>query len=273
VPAYMPFLEVPGHHGRQTLLVEMALDGDRTVYDLDALDRAFAAGGHLLILCNPHNPLGRVMEATELDAIAGVVERHGGRVVADEIHAPIVFPGHRHVPYASRSAATAAHTVTATSASKAWNLAGLKCAQLIVSNDADRAVLESLGPWATRGASSLGVVANTAAYAHGRPWLDAVLTYLDHNRKLLAELLATHLPEVRHTPPEGTYLAWLDCRRLGLPAALGDFFLEHADVALVDGARCGPPGEGFVRVNIATTAALLARIVEQMAAAVRSHRS
>jgi cystathionine beta-lyase len=273
VPAYMPFLEVPGHHRRQILLVEMALDGDRTVYDLDALDRAFAAGGHLLILCNPHNPLGRVMEATELDAIAAVVERHGGRVFADEIHAPIVFPGHRHVAYASRSATTAAHAVTATSASKAWNLAGLKCAQLIVSNDADRAVLESLGPWATRGASSLGVVANTAAYAHGRPWLDAVLTYLDHNRKLLAELLATHLPEVRHTPPEGTYLAWLDCRRLGLPAALGDFFLEHADVALVDGARCGPPGEDFVRVNIATTAALLTRIVEQMAAAVRSHRS
>jgi cystathionine beta-lyase len=273
VPAYMPFLEVPAHHGRQTLLVEMAHDGDRDVYDLDALDGAFEAGGHLLILCNPHNPLGRVMEATELDAIAEVVERHGGRVFADEIHAPIVFPSHRHVPYASRSAATAAHTVTATSASKAWNLAGLKCAQLIVSSDADRAVLASLGPWATRGASSLGVVANTAAYTHGRPWLDTVLTYLDHNRKLFAELVAAHLPGVVHEPPEGTYLAWLDCRPLGLPAALGDFFLEQADVALVDGARCGPPGEGFVRVNIATTAALLTRIVEQMAAAVGSLRS
>ena len=273
VPAYMPFLEVPALHGRETLFVEMVRDGDRYVYDLDALDRAFAAGGHLLILCNPYNPLGRVMEPAELDAIAAVVERHGGRVFADEIHAPLVFPGHRHVPYASRSATTAAHTVTATSASKAWNLPGLKCAQLIVSNDADRAVLESLGPWATRGASTLGVVANTAAFAHGRGWLDAVLAYLDRNRHLLAELLGALLPDVRYTPPEGTYLAWLDCRALGLPSQLGSFFLEHADVALVDGARCGPPGEGFVRLNVATTAAILTRVVEQMAATVRSYRS
>jgi cystathionine beta-lyase len=273
VPAYMPFLDVPGLHGRETLFIEMAHHGDRYVYDLDALDRAFAAGGHLLVLCNPYNPLGRVMEAAELDAIAVVVERHGGRVFADEIHAPLVFPGHRHVPYASRSATTAAHAVTATSASKAWNLPGLKCAQLIVSNDADRAALEALGPWATGGASSLGVVANTAAFAGGRPWLDAVLAYLDRTRCVLAELLDDVLPDVRYTPPEGTYLAWLDCRPLGLPTALGDFFLEHADVALVDGARCGPPGEGFVRLNIATTTVILTRIVEQMAAAVRSYRS
>jgi cysteine-S-conjugate beta-lyase len=272
VPAYMPFLDLPGHHGRDVLPVEIVADGDRDVYDLEALDHAFAAGGHLMILCNPHNPLGRVMEPAELDAIAAIVERHGGRVFADEIHAPLVFPGHRHVPYASRSATTAAHTLTATSASKAWNLPGLKCAQLILSNEADRAVLGSLGPWATRGASSLGVVAGTAAFAHGRPWLDAVLAYLDRNRHLLAELLATHLPAVRYEPPEGTYLAWLDCRALGLPSALGDFFLDHADVALVDGARCGSPGEDFVRLNIATTAAILTRIVEQMASAVRSHR-
>ncbi len=273
VPAYMPFLDVPRHHGREILFVEMVRAGDRYVYDLDALDRAFAEGGHLLILCNPYNPLGRVMEAAELDDIAAIVERHGGRVFADEIHAPLVFPGHHHVPYASRSATAAAHTVTATSASKAWNLPGLKCAQLIISNDADRAVLESLGPWATLGASTLGVIANTASYADGRPWLDAVLAYLDRNRTLLAELLAAHLPAVCYTPPEGTYLAWLDCRPLGLPSALGDFFLEHADVALVDGARCGASGEGFVRLNIATTAAILTRIVEQMAAAVRSHGS
>jgi cystathionine beta-lyase len=273
VPAYMPFLDVPAIHRRETLFVEMVRDGGRYGYDLDALDRAFLAGGHLLILCNPYNPLGRVMEPAELDAIGAVVERHGGRVFADEIHAPLVYAGHRHVPYASRSATTAAHTLTATSASKAWNLPGLKCAQLIVSNDADRAVLESLGPWAMLGTSILGAVANTAAYTHGRPWLDAVLAYLDRNRHLLAELLDSFLPDVRYTPPEGTYLAWLDCGALGLPSALDDFFLEHADVALVDGARCGRPGQGFVRLNIATTTVILTRIVEQMAAAVRSYRS
>ena len=168
---------------------------------------AFRAGGHLLVLCNPYNPLGRVMEAAELDAIATVVDRHGGRVFADEIHAPLVFTGRRHVPYASRSDTTAAHTITATSASKAWNLAGLNCAQLIVSNDADRARLEELVPLLPHVASTLGAIASTAAYDVGGPWLADIRAYLDGNRALLAELLAAHLPAVGYTPQEGTYLA------------------------------------------------------------------
>jgi cystathionine beta-lyase len=268
-PAYMPFLTVPGHLGRDTIRIEMVRDGDRHVYDLDALDRAFAAGGGLLVLCNPHNPLGRVMERAELEAIAAVVDHHGGRVFSDEIHAPLVYPGNRHVPYASVSAVTAAHTVTATSASKAWNLPGLKCAQLIVTNDADAAALDALEPFVTNGASTLGVVANTVAFTAGRAWLDDVVTYLDGNRELLGELLATHLPQVGYTPPEGTYLAWLDCRALDLPAAIADFFTEEAGVVVVDGARCGPNGAGFVRLNMATTRSLLEQMVEQMGAAVQ----
>lgn len=196
VPAYMPFLELPAHLGRETIQIELVRDGARWVYDLDALDAAYRAGGSLLVLCNPHNPLGRVMERAELEAIAAVVDRHGGRVFADEIHAPITYPGHAHVPYASVSAVAAGHAVTSVSASKAWNVPGLKCAQLIVSNDADRQVLEELGPFATHGASNLGVVATTAAYRHGRPWLDAVVAQLGANRRLLAELLTAHLPDV-----------------------------------------------------------------------------
>jgi cystathionine beta-lyase len=269
-PAYMPFFVVPGHLGRETIPIEMAVDGGRYVYDLDALDRAFVAGGELLVLCNPHNPLGRVMERAELLAIADVVARHGGRVFADEIHAPLVYAGHEHVPYASLSALTAGHTVTATSASKAWNLAGLKCAQLILTNDADRLVADDLGPVVTQGVSTLGVIANTAAYRDGRAWLDDVRGYLDGNRRLLAGLLAERLPEVRSTPPEGTYLAWLDCRGLGLPVAPADFFDREADVVLVDGARCGPAGAGFVRLNLATTRDLLTQMVVRMAAAVRA---
>jgi cystathionine beta-lyase len=267
-PAYMPFLDVPGYLGRRTIEVAMVRDGHRTVYDLDALERAFAAGGRLLVLCNPHNPVGRVLERAELAAIAAVVDRHGGRVFADEVHAPLVYDGHEHVPYASLSDTTAAHTVTATSASKAWNLAGLTCAQMILTNDGDRAVIDALPPFATNGASTLGAVANTAAYVAGRPWLDVVRAYLDGNRRLLGDLLAAELPDVGYTPPEGTYLAWLDCRALGLPAAPADFFGDHADVAVVDGARCGPPGEGFVRFNFATTRPLLEQMVTRLAAAV-----
>ncbi|SNS42029.1 cystathione beta-lyase [Geodermatophilus pulveris] len=265
-PAYMPFLTLPAVLGREAIEVPMARDGDRYVYDLDALDAAFRAGGHLLVLCNPHNPIGRVLEPAEMTAVAEVVDRHGGRVFSDEIHAPLVFPGSRHVPYASLGDVPAGHAVTATSASKAWNLPGLKCAQLVLSDAADAGLWARVGLHAEHGASTLGVVANTAAYTGGAGWLDDVLGYLDGNRRLLADLVATHLPGARYTPPEGTYLAWLDCRDLGLadPAA---FFLDRAGVALTDGTLCGAAGSAFVRLNVATPRPVLTRAVEQMGAA------
>ncbi|MDY7106918.1 MAG: aminotransferase class I/II-fold pyridoxal phosphate-dependent enzyme [Actinomycetota bacterium] len=271
--AYMPFLSIPGILGRETIEVPMVRDGDRWVYDLDGLDAAYRAGGDLLILCNPHNPLGRVMTREEMVAIAEVVDRHGGRVFSDEIHSPLTYPGHDHVPYASISETTAAHTVTATSASKAWNLPGLKCAQLLFSNDADAERWEDGGWWLGHGASSLGIIANAAAYAEGKAWLDDVLGYLDGNRKLLGELLADHLPEVGYTPPEGTYLSWLDCRALDLGMPAGEFFDTHAKVALVDGLRCGPAGEGFARLNFATPRPILREIVDRMAKAVHTARA
>jgi cysteine-S-conjugate beta-lyase len=265
-PAYMPFLTLPPSLGREVIELPMARDGDRWGYDLDALDDAFRAGGHLLVLCNPHNPIGRVLEPAEMTAVAEVVERHGGRVFSDEIHAPLVYPGHRHVPYASLDEVTAGHAITATSASKAWNLPGLKCAQLVLSNDADADLWARVGLHAEHGASTLGVVANTAAYTSGAGWLDDVLVYLDGNRRLLAELVAEHLPGVRYTPPEGTYLAWLDFRELGLPEP-GAFLLERAGVALTDGLLCGAAGEGAVRLNFATPRPVLTEVVERMGAA------
>lgn len=267
-PAYMPFLTLPAALGRELIQVPMALDGGRYTYDLDALDAAFRAGGHLLVLCNPHNPIGRVLEPTELAAVAEVVERHGGRVFSDEIHAPLVMPGHRHTPYAALSPATAAHTVTATSASKAWNLPGLKCAQLVLSNDADAEHWERVGQLAEHGASTLGVVANIAAYTAGDPWLADVVEHVDRNRRHLADALRTRLPGVGYVPPEGTYLAWLDCRGLALGERPADFFLEHAGVALTDGSACGRAGEGFVRLTLATPRPVLDEIVDRMARAV-----
>ncbi|MGY1829523.1 MalY/PatB family protein [Geodermatophilus sp. SYSU D01180] len=265
-PAYMPFLEVPPALGREVLEVPMARDGDRFVYDLDALDAAFRAGGHLLVLCNPHNPIGRVLEPAEMLAVAEVVDRHGGRVFSDEVHAPLVFPGSRHVPYASLSDTTAAHTLTATSASKAWDLAGLKCAQLLLSNDVDAQLWARVGHEVEHGCSTLGAVANTAAYRDGVGWLEETIAVLDRHRRLLADLVASHLPGVRYRPPEGTYLAWLE----GLPAdAPGDLLLERAGVAVVDGARCGEAGRGAVRLNLATPEPVLTAIVERMAGVLR----
>jgi cystathionine beta-lyase len=268
-PAYMPFLEVPPALGREVIQVPMAVDGTSYTYDLDALDAAYRSGGDLLVLCNPHNPIGRVLRPDEMRAVAEVVERHGGRVFSDEIHAPLVYDGQRHVPYASVSELTASHTVTAVSASKAWNLPGLKCAQLVLSNEADARTWAKVGQFAEHGASNPGVVANIAAYESGGPWLKTVLDYLDGNRRLLSDLLADQLPEVGYRPPEGTYLAWLDCRALGLGDHPAEFFLDHAGVALTDGPACGDVGAGFARYNFATPRPILEQTVEQLARAVR----
>jgi cysteine-S-conjugate beta-lyase len=274
-PAYMPFLTLPAALGREIIQVPMAADGDRPVLDLDGIDAAFKRGGHLLVLCNPCNPVGRVYDAAELAAVADVVEANGGRVFADEIHAPLIYPGGKHVPYASLSDAAAGHTVTGTAASKGWNLPGLKCAQLILSSDADAARWEQHSRWYERGASTPGVQASTAAYTEGGRWLDDVVGYLDGNRSLLARLLAEQLPEVGYRPPEGTYLSWLDCRPLlagqaGQPPVIpagesaAGYFLARARVMLTDGAACGDAGRGHVRLNIATPRPILCEIVRRL---------
>jgi cystathionine beta-lyase len=269
-PAYMPFLTVPQLHGRQVVQVPLSNDGERWAYDLDALDRALGDGGGLLVLCNPHNPIGKVLERDEMAAIGEIVERHGARVFSDEIHAPLVYPGRRHVPYASVNEVTAGHTLTATSASKAWNLPGLKAAQVIVSNAADRERWGTEGAMWGHGAANLGVIANTAAYTGGGAWLDDVVEYLDGNRRLLAELVAEHLPGVRYVVPDGTYLAWLDCAALALPQSPAEFFGERAAVSLTDGALCGEVGATAVRFNFAMPRPVLRRAIEAMGEALRA---
>ena len=268
-PAYMPFVWVPLTRGRKVIQVPFASEGGRAVYDLDAIDAAFAAGGRLLVLVNPHNPTGRVLEPDEMCAVAEVVERHGGRVFSDEIHAPLVYDGHKHVPYSTVSDAAANHTVTAVSASKAWNLPGTKCAQLVLSNERDAETWTEHGYMFEHGASTLGVVANVAAYESGGPWLEEVRSHLDGSRALLAQLLSDQIPEVGYAPPEGTYLAWLDGRELGLGDHPARFFLEHAGVALTDGPESGEAGAGFMRYNFATPRPIIERTVEQMATALR----
>ena len=268
-PAYMPFLDLPRVLGREVIQVPCQQVDGRAALDLRALAAAFDAGGDLVLLCNPWNPIGRVLDRDELVALAGVVEAHGGHVFADEIHAPLVLGDQRHVPYASASPAAAEHTITATSMSKAFNLPGLKCAQLILHNDRDQALFERIGLWATHGTSTPGVLANIAAYREGGEWLDGVLGYLRGNERTLREQLAEHLPEVRMAPVEGTYIAWLDVRPLGLPEPPADFFLREAGVAMTDGAACGTAGEGHLRFVFATPRPILLDAVQRMAAAVR----
>ncbi|GAA1732122.1 MalY/PatB family protein [Microcella frigidaquae] len=266
-PAYMPFLTVPQRHGRTVIEVALAEVDGRAALDLAAIDRELAAGAGLVVLCNPLNPGGRVFARDELAALAEVVERHGARVFADEVHAPIVFDGARHVPYASVSTAAASHSITVTSASKAFNLPGAKAAQLILTNDADEAVWQKLGPMAGHGASILGIIANTAAYRDGRDWLAATVTYYDENRRALSDLLSERLPEVGYRMPEGTYIAWLDVARLGLGDDPAATLRERAGLAVTDGRACGAAGAGHVRVILATPRPLVERIVDALVTA------
>jgi cystathionine beta-lyase len=270
-PAYMPFLSIPPLLGREIIQVPMTSQDGRMALDLDGIDDAYRAGGHLLILCSPCNPAGRVYTRDELAAVAAVVERRGGRVFADEIHAPLCYPGHPHTPYASVSDAAAGHAVTATSASKGWNLPGLKCGQLILSNEQDAQTWEAAGRILGRGASGPGVRANIAAYSAGREWLAEVVSYLDGSRMLLGELVAEHLPGVTYRAPEGTYLAWLDCRGTDLGDSPGEFFLEKAGVLMNDGPAFGAAGHGCVRMNFATPRPVLTELVRRMGQAL-AHR-
>jgi len=235
--------------------------------DLDRIEDAFRAGGNLLVFCNPYNPLGRVFTRSEMAQLTEVVERHTGRVFADEIHGPLVYPGTRHIPYASTSEAAASHTLTATSASKAWNLPGLKCAQVILTNEPDRLRWEQMGFYAPHGASNPGVAANIAAYRHGETWLDEIIAYLDESRRLLAGLLSRQLPLVRYRPPDGTYLAWLDCTAMDLPGSPGELVTDRAHVTVVDGPAFGDGGPGSFRLNFATPQPVLTEMIERIAAA------
>jgi cysteine-S-conjugate beta-lyase len=266
-PAYMPFLLIPQRSGREIIEVPSPQVDGRYELDLDGIARAFEAGADVLVLCNPWNPVGRVLSREELVALSEVVDRFGGRVYSDEIHAPLVLGDAVHVPYASVNEVAAGHTITGISASKAFNLPGLKCAQLVFSNDADAARYDEVAGLVAHGASGFGVAANTAAYRDGGPWLDAVRGYLHTSAALVGDLLAERLPQVGYRAPEGTYIGWLDLRALDLGAKPADAVLERAGVALTDGTACGAAGQGFVRIILATPWPVLEEIVDRLARA------
>ncbi|MGP6178645.1 MalY/PatB family protein [Microbacterium sp. A196] len=271
-PAYMPFLSVPPRLDRRVIEVPSILSDGRWAMDLDGVAAAFADGGEMLVLCNPHNPLGTVATRDELLAIAEIVADAGGRVFSDEIHAPLVYAPAAHIPYASLSPVTAAHTVTAASASKAWNLAGLKCAQIIFSDAKSAEVWEADGGWTGHGTSTTGAIANLAAYTSGGDWLADVTEYLDGNRWLLVELV-DEIPGVTMTMPEGTYIALLDFREAGLTGDLGEWFRENAGVAMTDGAACGEAGIGFTRFVFATPRPVMREAVERIRKALAARSS
>ena len=251
--------------GREEVLLDVPASAQRAEIDLDRLDHLFADGAQTLILTQPHNPWGRVFTRAELEGIRDVVLRHGARVVSDEIHAPLVLPGAEHVSYLSIEG-THDHAVAVVAASKAFNTAGLRCAQVVVPSPADRRLLADQPMSRNDSHSPVGAVAARAAYDHGDGWLVSLVERLDQQRTLLGELLAAHLPEVRMRPLEATYLAWLDASAYGHDdvAALA---LDRGRVKVSPGESYAPGSTGQVRLNIATSPDRLTRIVEGLAKA------
>ncbi len=270
-PVYPPFFSsVRDVAHRDIVEVPMVRDADgRYAWDVDGLERAFARPDvTAYLLCNPHNPTGNVAGREVLERIAAAAATHGVAVIADEIHAPLVLPGAEHVPFLT-VASDDADVVSLVSASKAWNLPGLKCAQLVTSARTHETVARHVPLEVVYGTGHFGLLATLAAYRDGGPWLEQVRAVLDDNRRRLAELLAEHLPQVGYVLPEASYLAWLDMRECGLGADPAAALREQGRVALNSGLTFGREGSGFARVNIATSPALLAEIVRRMATVVQ----
>lgn len=275
-PLYPPMRRAPGNIGLQahTLSLTQQPDGYYTI-DFDAFEAAIQPHTRVFMLCNPHNPIGRVFERRELERMAEVCLRHNLDICADEIHCDILFDQHVHVPIATLDAAVAERTITLMAPSKTYNLAGLQSAFAIIPNAGlrERFIAQRVD-LVHRMVNILGYTATVAAYRDGQAWLDQVLRYLQANRDTVAAYVNAHLPGVTMRAPEGTYLAWLDCRQAGIPD--NDpytFFLQQARVALNNGIDFGADGSGFVRLNFACPKARLISALDRMRDALQGRTS
>jgi cystathionine beta-lyase len=264
-PVYPPIRRAPLDSARSCVEVGfLPSENGQYAIDWDVLGQAFDVDAKLFILCNPQNPLGRVFSRGELERVAEQCLRRDVIICSDEIHCDLVFPGHRHVPIASLSPEVAQRTVTLMAPSKTYNLAGLDCSFAVIQNAELRARFQKARRGLVPHVNILGLTAALAAYRDGQTWLDEVLAYLTANRDALVDQVRDQLPGVRVTAPEGTYLAWLDCRRSPAAEQPYQFFLARAKVALSDGLTFGPGGEGHVRLNFGCRRAVLLEAIARM---------
>lgn len=265
-PAYMNFFNAIRGLGRDVIEVPMVLDADGIFrMDLPAIREAInRSGAQLVTLCNPHNPTGRVFTAQELEEFSAVIEETGARVFSDEIWAPLVFAGHTHLPYASLSPRTAAHTITAVAASKGWNIPGLKCAQAVLSSDTDREAWATIQPPTWHRVAQLGMVGTIAAYQDRSGWIEEVTEYVQDCTTIVADTLAQRLPAARMSRPQGTYVCWIDLSALELPCDASAHLQQTARVLPTDGTSCGEVGRDHIRLIAAMPRPILRESLDRM---------
>jgi len=267
-PIYPNFLSAAAETNRHAIQCPLVRDGARFVVDFDAMEASINDATKVLMMCNPHNPTGRVFERQELEGFAELALRYDLVVVADEIFADMPYEGHRYIPFATLGPEIAARTVAYHSATKAFNLGGTRIAVAVFGSDAVHDRFRAIPRRILGGHNCLGIPLTRIAWRQCDDWLDGVVTYLRDNRDFVSDFLARRMPEVAYVPPEATYFAWMDCNALDLPGGPYEYFLEHARVALSDGVPFGKAGEGCVRLNFATPRKLLEEILERLAQAI-----
>lgn len=272
-PVYPPFLSAPGNAGLQLVDAPlMRIASGRYEMDFDALEDQMRCGTRLFILCNPHNPVGRVFILAELERVAELCIKYDVMLCSDEIHCDLLFPGHPHIPIASLSPEIERRTLTFMAPSKTYNVAGLDCAVAIIPDPDLRKQFDKGNQGLVPHVNIMGLTAALAAFSGGDDWLQAVLAYLEDNQNFLLEYIQNNLPELEVFPAEGTYLSWIDCRKANLPEDPAKFFLQECKVGLNNGTDFGESGTGFVRLNYGCPRSTLHEALDRMAAGIKKIR-
>jgi cysteine-S-conjugate beta-lyase len=266
-PVYSHFITDPVIRGRRLIDPPLIKKGGTYEIDFDLFEKTINTRTRIYVLCNPHNPVGRVFRTDELERLADICIRHNILICADEIHCDLLYPGYQHIPIATLGNEVAERTITFMSPSKTFNLAGLKCSFAIISNPLLREAWVRGSEGLIPHVNIMGLTAALAGFKDGQGWLDQCLSYLKGNRDFLVEYVREKLPSISMTRMEGTYLAWLDCTKSGIRGNPFYFFLREGKVALNDGAECGKGGEGFVRLNFACPRKTLVDALERMTGA------
>jgi cystathionine beta-lyase len=272
-PVYFPFFSSVNNNGRKLLYNQLIEKDGVYSIDFDDLEKKMAGGAKMLIICNPHNPVGRCWTKSELEQLAACSLRHGAILVSDEIHCDLVFKPYSHIPMATISEELLKNTITCIAPSKTFNLAGLFSSSIIIADEKLRKKFKTAEERTHLSANIFGITAAEAAYSEGEAWLEELMEYLKSNVELVARFLKENTPEISISPVEATYMLWLDFRKTGLPAKeVKRLLIEKAGIGLVEGPTFGPGGDGFQRMNIACPKSILERALESLGDVFRQSR-
>jgi len=273
-PVYFPFFSAVENHGRRLVYNQLVESDGRWIMDFDSLIRSITSETRMIMISNPHNPVGRVWKPDELKQLADICRKNNILILSDEIHCDLILPGYFHTPVACLSEEISDITVTCIAPSKTFNLAGLSTSSLVISNPVLRKYFNSKIEHLHIGNGNIfGTIASIAAYSEGYEWLDGLMEYLNQNVDYVIDYCNALIPEIEPVQPEATYMIWLDCRKMGMTGReLQEFFVSNARVGMNEGSTFGPGGEGFMRMNLATTNRNVRKAMEQIEQAVALNR-